>query len=545
MIQSNNDYIIEMEHITKRYGSLLANDDIELKLKRNEILALLGENGAGKSTITSILFGLISPDSGTIKKDGKEVVLKNANDATALNIGMVHQHFKLVEKFSVLQNIILGSEPLKEFKLEGKCVFLKKFFNSINKKFLQIIDYKSAKEEVSAIIEKYKFKVDLDAKISTISVEMQQKTEILKMLYRKNEVLIFDEPTAVLTEQEIEEFLNVLLNLKAEGKSIIFISHKLNEIMKVADRVEVIRKGKFVDVLEKDKTTDKELSELMVGRSIVSQRNLVSTVKDEEVFRVENLIVENKKTKKNIVNDVSFNIRRGEILTVAGIDGNGQEELVYAISGLMKITSGRITLLGKDITNLSIKKKYDSGLSIIPADRHKHGLVLDYTLEQNLILISYKDEKYSKYGFLRKSAISENADELISKYDIRSNDGSKSVARGMSGGNQQKIIIAREIERNSDFIIAVQPTRGLDVGAIENIHSKLLELKNEGKAILLVSLELSEVLALSDRILVMFDGEIVGEFNGREADNKTLGIYMGGGKRDEVQAIKEVKNEQN
>lgn len=542
MVQLNNDYIIEMDHITKRYGSLLANNNMQLKLKRNEILALLGENGAGKSTLTSILFGLISPDEGTIKKDGKEVILRNANDATALNIGMVHQHFKLVEKFTVLQNIVLGSEPLKQFKLDGKCVWFKKIVNFLNKKVFQIIDYKTARNDIEEIIKKYNFKVDLDAEISTISVEMQQKTEILKMLYRKNEVLIFDEPTAVLAEQEIEEFLQILLNLKAEGKSIIFITHKLNEIMAVADRIQVIRKGEFVDVVEKSKTTDKILSELMVGRTIVTPQNSNSNIINEEVFRVENLTVYNKETKKNVVNNVSFNIRKGEILTIAGVDGNGQQELVYAISGLMKTSSGSVKLLGEDITNLSINKKYKAGLAIIPADRHKHGLVLDYTLEQNLILISFKDKKFSNYGFLKQNAISENATELIDKYDIRSNNANKSIARGMSGGNQQKIIIAREIERNTDFLIAVQPTRGLDVGAIENIHKRLLEFKNQGKAILLVSLELTEVLALSDRILVMYDGETVGEFDGKIADSKTLGLYMVGSKKDNFNAIKEVNN---
>ena len=537
----NDVYAIEMLGITKRFGNILANDNIDVRLKKGHILALCGENGAGKSTIMSILFGLYSPDAGIIKKDGKEVKILNPNDATKLNIGMVHQHFKLVDTFTVLQNIILGDETLKEY--EGDLNAFKKCFNWLNKNILKIIDYKKAREEVNKIIKQYDLHVDLDKKIKDISVEMQQKVEIIKMLYRKNDILIFDEPTAVLTEQEIQDFLKILKNLKKEGKSIIFISHKLNELFEVCDEITVIRKGKYIDTLNVKDTTKEEISALMVGRkiNIFSEKPVKKPL--NEVLRVEHLTVVDPFSKKKIVNDVSFNVRRGEILTLAGIDGNGQQEVIYGITGLKKTQSGVITLNNKDISSYSVREKIKAGLAHIPEDRHKYGLVLDYSISENSILDRYYEKQFSKYFFLNQKTIKKYCDELIAKYDIRSSGDSSTVVRSMSGGNQQKIIIGREIERNTDLLIAVQPTRGLDIGAIEIIHNLLLEQREANKAILLVSLELDQVLTLSDRILVMSEGEIVGEFEPDKVDKETLGLYMSGAKKDKVNAIKEDKHE--
>lgn len=535
------EYAIEMLGITKRFGSILANDNIDIRLKKGHILAICGENGAGKSTLMSILFGLYEPDSGIIKKDGHEVKITNPNDATSLNIGMVHQHFKLVDTFTVLQNVILGEETLKEYT--GKLNIFKKCFNYINKHVLKIIDYKKARKEVEKIIGQYDLKVDLDAKIKDISVEMQQKVEIIKMLYRKNEVLIFDEPTAVLTEQEIQDFMKVLRNLKKEGKSIIFISHKLNEVFEVSDDITVIRKGKYIDTLETKKTTKEEVSALMVGRKVNLFTVKSESKPGEEILRVEHLTMIDPLSKKKVVNDVSFNVRKGEIVTLAGIDGNGQQEVVYGITGIKKSQSGTILLNKEDISSFSIREKIKAGLSHIPEDRHKHGLVLDYSIYENSILDRYYEKDFSKCLFLNDKSIKKYADDLIEKYDIRSSGDGNTIVRSMSGGNQQKIIVGREIERGTDLLIAVQPTRGLDIGAIETIHNILLEQREEKKGILLVSLELDQVLALSDRILVMCNGEIVGEFTPDKVSRETLGLYMSGAKKDKVNAIKEDKHE--
>lgn len=539
-VQLNNmedKYVIEMLGITKRFGNILANDHIDIRLKKGHILALCGENGAGKSTIMSILFGLYEPDSGVIKKDGKVVKIHNPNDATKLNIGMVHQHFKLVETFTVLQNIILGKETLKEYK--GTNNIFKRCFNYLNKHLFKMIDYKKAKEEINEIINQYDLQVDLDKKIKDISVEMQQKVEIIKMLYRHNDILIFDEPTAVLTEQEIQDFLKIMQNLKKEGKSIIFISHKLNEVFASSDEITVIRKGKFISSLKTKETTKEEISALMVGRKIKTIKEKTNKKPLEEVLRVEHLTMIDPFTKKKIVNDVSFNVRKGEIVTLAGIDGNGQQEVVYGITGIKKINEGTIILDGKDISSSSIKEKIKSGISHIPEDRHKYGLVLDYSIYENSILNRYDEKLFSKLLFLNDKNIKKYGDDLIDKYDIRfSGDGSSSV-RSMSGGNQQKIIVGREIERNQDLLIAVQPTRGLDVGAIESIHNLLLKQRENNKAILLVSLELDQVLSLSDRILTMYEGEIVGEFTPQETTKEKMGLYMSGAKKDVVNAIKE------
>ena len=506
-------YAIEMLNITKRFPGIVANDDITLQLKKGEIHALLGENGAGKSTLMSVLFGLYQPEEGIIKKDGKEVKINNPNDATALHIGMVHQHFKLVECFTVLDNIILGVEP-------NKMGFLQK---------------KEAREKVLALSEKYGLHIDPDAKIEDITVGMQQRTEILKMLYRDNEILIFDEPTAVLTPQEIEELMQIMRNLSAEGKSILFISHKLAEIMAVADRCTVLRKGKCIGTVETKDTTMEQLSAMMVGRNVNFHVEKGEQHLGEEVLRVENVTVASKLHKTDAVKNVSFSVRAGEIVCIAGIDGNGQTELVYGITGLEPVKSGKITLCGKDITKASIRKRSTSGMSHIPEDRHKHGLVLDYSLEYNMILQRYFEPEFTdKAGFLRRKNIRAYSDRLIEQYDVRSGQGSATIARSMSGGNQQKAIVAREIDKDPELLVAVQPTRGLDVGAIEYIHKQLVAQRDEGKAVLLVSLELDEVMDVPDRILVMHAGEIVGELDPKKTTQEELGLYMAGAKRDGV-----------
>ena len=502
-----------MLNITKRFPGIVANDDITLQLKKGEIHALLGENGAGKSTLMSVLFGLYQPEEGIIKKDGKEVKINNPNDANALGIGMVHQHFKLVECFTVLDNIIMGVEP-------NKLGFLQK---------------KEAREKVLALSEKYGLHIDPDAKIEDITVGMQQRTEILKMLYRDNEILIFDEPTAVLTPQEIEELMQIMRNLSAEGKSILFISHKLAEIMAVADRCTVLRKGKCIGTVETKDTTMEQLSAMMVGRNVNFHVEKGEQHLGDVVLNVENLTVASRVHKNDAVKNVSFSVRAGEIVCIAGIDGNGQTELVYGITGLEPVKSGKLTLCGRDITKDSIRKRSVSGMSHIPEDRHTHGLVLDYTLEYYMILQRYFEPEFTdKAGFLRRKNIRAYSDRLIEQYDVRSGQGSATIARSMSGGNQQKAIVAREIDKNPELLVAVQPTRGLDVGAIEYIHKQLVAQRDEGKAVLLVSLELDEVMDVPDRILVMHAGEIVGELDPKKTTQEELGLYMAGAKRDGV-----------
>ena len=483
------DFVIEMLHITKEFPGIKANDDITLQLRKGEVHALLGENGAGKSTLMSVLFGLYQPEAGQIRKNGKEVVIRNPNDANALGIGMVHQHFKLVECFSVLDNIILGVEP-------NKMGFLQKA---------------EARKKVMALSEKYGLRVDPDALISDISVGMQQRVEILKMLYRDNEILIFDEPTAVLTPQEIDELMEIMRGFKKEGKSILFITHKLNEIMAVADRCTVLRKGKYMGTVDIKDTTKEELSRMMVGRDVQLQVDKKPADPGRVVLDVENVTMHSAQHKKDAVRNVSFQVHAGEIVCLAGIEGNGQTEFVYGLTGLEKISSGKITLDGKDITNESIRQRSKDGMSHIPEDRHKHGLVLDYSLENNMV------REYS--------------DKLIAQYDVRSGQGSLTTVRSMSGGNQQKAIIAREIDKDPKLLVAVQPTRGLDVGAIEYIHRQIVAERDKGTAVLLVSLELDEVMNLSDRILVMYEGEVVGEFDPKTTTVQELGLYMAGARK--------------
>ena len=504
-----------MLNITKKFPGIIANDNITLQLKKGEIHALLGENGAGKSTLMSVLFGLYQAEEGIIKKDGVEVTINDPNDANDLGIGMVHQHFKLVECFSVLDNIILGVEP-------NKAGFLQKA---------------EAREKVVALSEKYGLHVDPDAIIEDITVGMQQRTEILKMLYRENEILIFDEPTANLTPQEIVELMQIMRNLAAEGKSILFISHKLNEIMAVSDRCTVLRKGKYIGTVNTADTNVEELSAMMVGRNVSFHVDKGPCKPGNVILDIENMSVASKLHKNNAVKDVSLKVREGEIVCIAGIDGNGQSEFVYGLTGLEPLVSGKITLCGKDISNAPIRERNISGMSHIPEDRHKHGLVLDYTLEDNLVLQRYFEPEFtSKAGFLKRDNIREYAEKLIDQYDVRSGQGPETPARSMSGGNQQKAIIAREIDKNPELLVAVQPTRGLDVGAIEYIHKQLVAQRDAGKAVLLVSLELDEVMDVSDRILVMYEGEIVGELYPESTDENELGLYMAGAKRDEVKA---------
>ncbi len=507
-----NEYIIEMLHITKEFPGIRANDNITLQLKKGEIHALLGENGAGKSTLMIILFGLYQPTSGTIKKNGREVHINTPNDANDLNIGMVHQHFKLVECFSVLDNIILGVEPTKGLFLEKE----------------------GARAKVVGLSEKYGLKVEPDALISDITVGMQQRTEILKMLYRDNEVLIFDEPTAVLTPQEIEELMKIMKNLAREGKSILFITHKLNEIMEVADRCTILRKGKYIGTVNIAETSKEELSKMMVGRDVSFSVNKKPAEPKETVLKISHMTVPSKAHDNNAVKDVSFNVRAGEIVCIAGIDGNGQTEFVQGLTGLEKISGGTVSFLGQDITKTSIREKSKMGMSHIPEDRHKHGLVLDYTLEQNMVLQRYWQPEFQQGGFIKSKAVRAYASKLIDQYDVRSGQGTATIVRSMSGGNQQKAIIAREIDKNPELLVAVQPTRGLDVGAIEYIHSQLVAQRDKGKAVLLVSLELDEVMDVSDRILVMYEGEIVAQLNPKEITVEELGLYMAGAKRDKV-----------
>ena len=500
-------YVIEMLHITKEFPGIKANDDITLQLRKGESHALLGENGAGKSTLMSVLFGLYQPEAGEIRKNGEKVNITDPNVATALGIGMVHQHFQLVEVFTVLDNIIWGAETTK----------------------LGFVQKKEARKKVEELSERYGLKVDVDALVEDITVGMQQRVEILKMLYRDNEILIFDEPTAVLTPQEIEELMQIMKNLAAEGKSILFISHKLNEIMEVSDRVTVLRKGRYIGTVNTADTNKQELSNMMVGRPVQLEVKKTPAQPKEEILRVEDMCVASHTHKRNAVNHVNFSVRAGEIVCIAGIDGNGQTELIHGLTGLDKST-GKITLCSHDISHCSIHQR-STNMSHIPEDRHKHGLILDFTLEDNLVLQRFRELQFQHAGFIKRDAVRAYAENLIERFDVRSGQGPVTIARSMSGGNQQKAIIARELDREKPLIVAVQPTRGLDVGAIEYIHSQLVAQRDEGKAVLLVSLELEEVMSLSDRILVLYEGEIVGEFDPKEITVQELGLYMAGAKR--------------
>jgi ABC-type uncharacterized transport system ATPase subunit len=508
------DYIIEMLNIRKEFPGIVANDDITLRIKKTEIHALLGENGAGKSTLMSVLFGLYKPEAGVIKLRGKEINISDPKTASHLGIGMVHQHFKLVEDFTVLENIILGAETVKNG-------------------FLKMDE---AKKKVMELSNRYKLYIDPDAKVSTITVGMQQRVEILKMLYRENEILIFDEPTAVLTPQEIDELMGIMKELSKEGKSLIFITHKLEEIKKVADRVTVLRRGKCIGTYNVQDVTKESLSEMMVGRKVQFTVDKKDITPGETIFEVKNLSMKTKGSTKNTLNKISFKVRKNEIVCIAGIDGNGQSELVYALTGIRHFDQGQILVHGEDWTKKSIRYRNSHGMSHIPEDRHKYGLILEYSMAYNLILQTYFTDRFQKRGFLKNDSIHEYADGLIKKYDIRSGQGARTVTRSMSGGNQQKVILAREIDKDPSIMIAVQPARGLDVGATEFIHKRLVEQRESGKAVLLISLELEEIMNLSDRILVIYEGELVGDLDPKKTTIQELGLYMAGAKRDEVKA---------
>ncbi|MET3699534.1 nucleoside ABC transporter ATP-binding protein [Bacillus oleivorans] len=501
------EYIIEMLNIRKEFPGIVANDNVTLQVKPGEIHALLGENGAGKSTLMNVLFGLYQPEQGEIRVRGHKADITSPNVANDLGIGMVHQHFMLVDDFTVTENIILGNEPT-----------VGKAFN--NKKF--------ARKKVQEISEQYGLKVDPDAKISDISVGMQQRVEILKTLYRGAEILIFDEPTAVLTPQEITDLIQIMKNLIKEGKSIILITHKLKEIMSVCDRVTVIRKGVGIGTLNVSETNPNELASLMVGRDIVFKTDKKDAQPKDVVFSIEKLVVKDSRGF-NAVNQLSLEVRAGEIVGIAGVDGNGQTELIEAITGLRKIESGSITLNGKRIDNLKPRKITESGVGHIPQDRHKHGLVLDYSVGENMVLQTYYQQPFSKKGILDFKEIFKKANQLIEEFDVRT-PSAYTPARALSGGNQQKAIIGREVDRNPDLLIAAQPTRGLDVGAIEFIHQRLIEQRDAEKAVLLISFELDEIMNVSDRIAVIYEGSIIAIVDPKQTSEQELGLLMAGSK---------------
>ena len=503
--------MLQMKNIHKKFPGVYALKDVNFELKAGEVHALLGENGAGKSTLMSVLFGLYKAEQGEIKKDGSTVEIRDPNDANRLGIGMVHQHFKLVECFTVLDNIILGVEDTKN----------------------GILQYDRARARVMELSGKYGLKVDPDAYVSDISVGMQQRVEILKMLYCDNEILIFDEPTAVLTPQEIDELMEIMRGFKAEGKSILFITHKLSEIMAVADRCTVLRKGQCVGTVDVAGTTKEELSRMMVGRVVDFAARKKEKKPGDVILSARDIVVASKAHDNDAVRHVSFDVRAGEIVCIAGIEGNGQTELVYGLTGLEPLKGGTVSLLGRDITHASVRERSLFGMSHIPEDRHKHGLILDYSLEQNLVLQRYFEPQFERRGAIKAGEVRRYAERLIESFDIRSGQGPVTVARSMSGGNQQKAIIAREVDKKPELLVAVQPTRGLDVGAIEYIHRRLIEERDAGRAVLLISLELDEVMSLSDRILVMYEGELVGEFDSKVSTGE-LGLYMAGAKRMEV-----------
>ena len=496
-----------MLEISKAFPGVLANDRVNLRVEQGEIHALLGENGAGKSTLMSILFGLYEPDSGIIRIRGEEVKIHSPNDATSLRIGMVHQHFKLVHNFTVTENIILGLESN----------------NRIGN-----LDLRSAEKRVAELSETYGLAVDPKAKIENITVGMQQRVEILKILYRNADILIFDEPTAVLTPQEIDELLIIFRRLKSEGKTILFITHKLKEIKAAADRCTVLRRGKVIDTVNVSTATEAELAEKMVGRAVSFRIEKKPAKPEGVVLKIENLTVIGAKGTP-AVSGLSLDVHSGEIVGIAGVDGNGQSELVAAIAGLMPVKSGRVLLKNREITKENIRSRNESGLGLVPEDRHKHGLVLDFRLDENLILKSFRRQPYSnRAGFLRFPAIAKHALTLISDFDIRAGNGPATPVKSMSGGNQQKVIISREIDLSPDLLIVSQPTRGLDVGAIEYIHRRILEERDKGRAVLLVSFELDEILGLCDRIAAVSKGQVVGILPVEEADERRIGAMMGG-----------------
>ena len=522
MNNSNINYsqkVVEMKKITKKFGNFVANDNIDLTVHKGEVHALLGENGAGKSTLMNILYGLYQQTSGEIHINEKLVNIDNPNVAIENGIGMVHQHFMLVQPFTVAQNIILGVEPTKG---------------------LGSIDINKAIEDVKAISEKYGLYVDPNAKIEDISVGMQQRVEILKALYRGAEILILDEPTAVLTPQEIQELIQIIRNLTKEGKSVIIITHKLKEIKAAADYCTIIRRGKYIDTVKVSDTTEDELAAMMVGREVNFKVDKDEAKPTSNVLVIKDLLVKDNRNV-SVVDGLSLEVKAGEILGIAGIDGNGQSELVEVLTGLRKAESGSIKVNSRELLNKKPREIFKNGIKNIPEDRHKRGLVLDFTVAENTVLQNYNDPRFSKNGILNKEAIEKYADEIIERFDVRPTDHTVK-SRALSGGNQQKIIIGREVDNietsrkatgEPQLLIATQPTRGLDVGAIEFVHQALVKQRDEGNAVLLVSLELDEVMNVSDRIAVIYEGKIVGIVDAKDADENTLGLMMAGGEDNE------------
>jgi general nucleoside transport system ATP-binding protein len=505
-----NDYIVEMRNITKRFPGITANDDISISIRKGEIFALLGENGAGKSTLMSVLFGLYEPDSGEIFVRGERARLRSSNEASALNIGMVHQHFKLVSNYTIAENIVLGLEPEKR----ALGVF-------------PYVDIKTAGERIKKLSKTYGLEVDPGKRIDEVNVSTQQRVEILKMLYREAEILIFDEPTAVLTPQEIEFLLRIMEELRSGGKTIILITHKLEEVKKIAGRCAVLRRGKLVDVLDVAKTSTREMAALMVGRELNTELEKKAPSFGKEVLRVENLTVRNE-NKFDMVKNVSFGVRAGEIFAIAGVSGNGQAEIADAIAGLLPPHSGKIFLNGGEITHDGIRARTKKGIAYIPEDRQSYGVALDLSLGDNLAIKSYYQKPFSKNGILHQESFARYAFGLIDKFDIRCANGYNTITRSMSGGNQQKAIVAREIALDAPLMVFVQPTRGLDIGAIDTIHRQVLEERDRGKAILLISLELDEIMSLADTIGIIYNGEILKIAGASELTTNEVGNYMMG-----------------
>ena len=503
-------HAIELRHITKRFGKVVANDDIDLALDRGEILSLLGENGSGKTTLMNMLSGIYFPDEGEILVEGRPVAIRSPKDAFDHGIGMIHQHFKLIDVFTAAENIVLGLHDGSR------------------------LDRREIAAKVKEISDRYGFGIDPNKKVYDMSVSEKQTVEIVKVLYRGADILILDEPTAVLTPQETDRLFDILRAMRADGKAIVIITHKLHEVMALSDKVAVLRKGKYIGTVNIAETSREELSRMMVGRDVEFAVHKEPSKPKDPILVVEGMTVASKLHNNNAVKNISFTVRAGEIVCIAGIDGNGQTELIYGLTGLEPLESGKITLCGQDITRAPIRQRSLLGMSHIPEDRHKHGLVLDYSIEQNMVLQRYWQPEFESFGFIKSKAVREYAERLIEQYDVRSGQGPVTITRSMSGGNQQKAIIAREIDKDPDLLVAVQPTRGLDVGAIEYIHSQLVAQRDKGKAVLLVSLELDEVMDVSDRILVMYEGELVGQLDPKTVSVEELGLYMAGAKRDPV-----------
>ena len=505
-----DEYIVEMRHITKRFPGIIANDDVSIGIRKGEVFALLGENGAGKSTLMSMLFGMYTPDMGEIYVKGEKVEFRSSNDAAARNIGMVHQHFKLVDNYTIAENIVLGVEPMK--RMFG---------------FLPEVNMRKANRDIADLSKEYGLEVNPTDLIQDVQVSVRQRVEILKMLYRKAEIMIFDEPTAVLTPSEIEFLLRIIDSLRSAGKTIILITHKIEEIKQIADRCAILCRGRLIDVLDVKEASVQEMANMMVGREVDLNRRKSEAHPGKNVLEVRDLTVLNEH-RFPVVKNVSFSIRSGEIFAIAGVSGNGQTEVADAVAGLAAAAKGQVILNGRDITNTAIRARAEAGISYIPEDRQSTGSVMDFTLSDNIALRRYRKEPYSKNGILNFSEIRQMAETVIERYDIRSGQGVKTIVRSMSGGNQQKAIIGREIEEHSDLIIFVQPTRGLDIGAIENVHRQILAERERGAAILLISLELSEVMELADTIGVIFSGELLKIAPADTMTRNEVGRYMMG-----------------